>query len=192
MTVRLKIANFLHTASLNHRKQNIKKSLPYLQITGSYRLKCLTGSEQILEPEVKKYIFEKLAKNCFESLSLVFLIFCHMMPLEVFEVLSVAMTSSPEVVRNIFSFMNSLVLGSTEFNSELRFPIVYGPSLRSASVLTLARCSAGLAVHSVRSLSWPIFSLRRRLCDSIRTIKYVQYSMAHTICHATMGKIGIK
>ena len=61
------------------------------------------------------------------------------MPLEVIEVLSVVMTSSPEVVQNIFSFMDSKVFGSTEFDSELRFPIVYGPSLRSASVLTLHR-----------------------------------------------------
>ena len=31
-----------------------------------------TGSEKILEPEVKKYIFEKLVKNCLESPILVF------------------------------------------------------------------------------------------------------------------------
>ena len=31
-----------------------------------------TGSENILKPEVKKYIFEKLVKNCFKSCILVF------------------------------------------------------------------------------------------------------------------------
>ena len=34
-------------------------------------------SEVILELEVKKYIFEKLVKNCLESPILVFLISCH-------------------------------------------------------------------------------------------------------------------
>ena len=56
---------------------------------------------------------------------------------EVFEVLSVAMTSSPEVAPSNFLFMNSGVFEYTDINSELHYPIVYGPSLRSASVLTL-------------------------------------------------------
>ena len=58
---------------------------------------------------------------------------------EVTEFLSVAMTSSPEVARSNFFFMDSGVFEYTEFNSELHYPIVYGPSLRSASVLTLGR-----------------------------------------------------
>ena len=59
--------------------------------------------------------------------------------LEAFEVLSVAMTSSPEVVQTNFSLANFGVFGSTEFNSELCFPIVYEASFRSASVLTLGQ-----------------------------------------------------
>ena len=34
----------------------------------------VTGSEKILKPEVKKYIFEKLITNCLESYILVFLL----------------------------------------------------------------------------------------------------------------------
>ena len=50
--------------------------------------------------------------------------------------------------------MNSKVLGSTEFNSELRFPIVYGPSLRSASVLTLLRSQPELTGPMTGSYYW--------------------------------------
>ena len=56
LTLRLKIGDFLYAASRGQNKQHVKKSLPYLELTGSYRVKCLTGSKKKSEPEVKIYI----------------------------------------------------------------------------------------------------------------------------------------
>ena len=62
------------------------------------------------------------------------------------------MTSSPDVVQINFSFTNFEVFGSVEFNSELRFLIVYGTSLRSANVLTLPRVTSLFLVTKKRYL----------------------------------------
>ena len=74
-----------------------------------------TGSEKNFEPEVKSSIFGKLVK-VFKEFYSSFLISCYLTAVNAFEVLSVAMTSSPEIVRNK-KIMNLLVFEPTEFNS---------------------------------------------------------------------------
>ena len=80
-----------------------------------------TGNEKIFESKVKKSISWKLVKNCSDSVQRVlfsFLISRHWTALEVFEVLSLAMTSSLEMVR-IKKF--SLILRFSDLlNSEKR------------------------------------------------------------------------
>ena len=85
----------------------------------------------------QKVDFWKAREKLFREFYSRFSISCQMTAPEVIEVLSVPMTSSPEVAETNFSITNSEVFEPTEFNSEHSFPIVYGPSLRSASVLTL-------------------------------------------------------
>ena len=61
--------------------------------------------------------FWKAYKNCLESFILVFFISCHQTVIEVFEVWSAAMTSSPEVVPTQKVFIDFLVFGPNEFNN---------------------------------------------------------------------------
>ena len=72
-----------------------------------------TGSGKIYHRKAYKKLFR-------ESYSR-FLILGRGTVVEVTEVLSVAMTSSPEMAQTNFLFTNSEVFGSPEFNSELRF-----------------------------------------------------------------------
>jgi len=68
----MKKANILLKWRSDYPQCSLKKWLSDLPVTGNNMAFDQTGSEKILKPEVKKYIFEKLVKNCLESYILVF------------------------------------------------------------------------------------------------------------------------
>ena len=85
----------------------------------------------------QKIYFWKVHEKLFRDFYSCFLIPCDTAALEGFKVLSVTMTSSPEVVRIKKILLIFEFLGPTDFNSKTFNKKVHLPSLRSASVLTL-------------------------------------------------------